>query len=48
MSSEERREVVWAIHEMYTLDEIYKHIQEGSWTEEMFIHFINTILKRKY
>jgi len=47
MTTEERREVVWAIHEMYTLDEIFKHIQEGSWTEEMFKSFINTILRRK-
>lgn len=47
MSREERREVLWAVHEMYTLDDIYKYIQEGSWTEEMFKSFVNTIARRK-
>lgn len=47
MKREEFREVLWAVHEMYTLDDIYKFIQEGSWTEEMFKSFINTIARRK-
>ena len=48
MNSEEIREVRWAIHEMYTLDEIFKNIKEGSWTLEMFTHFIKTINRRGY
>lgn len=48
MNSEEIREVRLAIHEMYTLDEIFKHIKEGSWTLEMFTHFIKAITRRGY
>ena len=48
MKKEEFREVLWARHEMYTLDEIFEFIQEGAWTLEMFKLFISSMNRKEY
>jgi hypothetical protein len=47
MTKEQIEEVREAIHEFYTLDEIYWKVSNMDWTIEMFKYFVGEITRKK-